>query len=204
MKRSGAALAPVLLILFLTACSPAGTPRAPAPPETSAASAAAPTPTSAGEPVRGDRRPVPADLRRLAHAFIAYALERTDTLPTAESVWIGLDGRRIKAVDGMPDSLTDRRIWRVCPGDVEAYAAFSCPLDLLSPLQNARRNDLRLVLGRDVDVLCARSNIPAPRGRYVVIRPAGPLVSCANNFALVLQTDDRGRLTEALLTVSEP
>lgn len=104
----------------------------------------------------------------------------------------------------MPDPLTDRRIWRVCSGDAEAYAAFSCPLDLLAPLQNARRNDRRLVLRRNAEVLCARPDVPRPRGRYVVVRPAGPSVSCVNDFALVLRVDARGRLTEALMTVSEP
>ena len=202
------ALLIVLLIVLTGGCSPADTPEAPAAAESSTTSE--PTEPTEAEPTAPEpspastRPPVPDDLRRLARAFIAYALEETDTLPVAESILIGLDGQRIKAVDGMPDPLTDRRIWEVCPGAATAYAAFSCPLDVLSPIRSADMNDLRLRLTRDAEVVCARADIPEPHGRFIVIRPVGALVSCVNNFALVLTADRDGRLTQALLTVSEP
>lgn len=63
---------------------------------------------------------------------------------------------------------------------------------------------MRLRLTRDAEVVCARTGIPLPRGRFIVIRPVGPTVSCVNDFALVLTADGTGRLTQALLTVSEP
>lgn len=192
----------ILLAVLLTACTPAA---APEPSSTPSQKPTAPSerPTEEAS-TPADSWALPADLRRLARTVIAYALEETDTLPVAESIWIGLDGQRIKAVDGMPDPLTDRRIWEVCPGTATAYAAFSCPLDVLSPIRAADMNDLRLRLTGDTEVVCARAGIPEPGGRFIVIRPVGALVSCVNNFALVLTADRAGRLTQALLTVSEP
>ena len=184
-------------VLLLGGCS-SGADRVPAPPVASPSSGA---PTSGTEP---RREPIPRDLRQLASAFIDYALGRADTLPTAETVTIGLDGRRLVSVDDMPQALSDREIWKVCPSGAAYFSAFSCPLDILGPLRSARRNRAPLVLTRDAEVLCARPGIPAPRGRFVVVRPTGDLVSCAFDFALVLRADGRGRLTEALMTVSEP
>jgi hypothetical protein len=199
-------LLPLLLLVALAACSPAEAPTSdPGPGPTAAAEPSTGQPDQPAGADRPRRAPLPDGLVRLGRAFIDYALGGPDTgLPTAQTVAIGLDGRPLVHVDEMPWALSDRDLWKVCPAGVEAYAAFSCPLDLLGPIRSARRNRAPLALTRNADVLCARPDIPRPRGRFVVVRPRGPMVSCAFDFALVLHADRQGRLTEALMTVSEP
>ncbi len=54
-------------------------------------------------------------------------------------------------------------------------------------------------------MVCAPSRTgPLPTGRVVVIRPTQEWRTCATDFALVLAADNRGRLQEIDLTLSEP
>lgn len=204
MIQTRVALAVCALALVLGACSPADDPPAASAPSPSPSTTES-TPSQAVGPDRPTREPIPADLRRLARAFIAYALGGPETeLPTAETVAIGLDGRPLTYVDEMPRALSNRGIWKVCPRDAEGYGALSCPVDLLAPITSARRNKIRIVLTRRADLLCALDGVTSPRGRCVVSRPERDWRTCASDFALVLQADRRGQLIAALLTPTHP
>ena len=77
---------------------------------------------------------------------------------------------------------------------------------LLGPLASAVVNHASLVYSAEYgEVVCAPSRTgPLPTGRVVVIRPTQEWRTCATDFALVLAADNRGRLQEIDLTLSEP
>ncbi len=208
----------VALVALLSACStsPAAESTAAPPPQTSSPSVSpAPPPprpkTSAPPPVVPELipdpdAPVDADLERLAREFTAYAVGASDDFPHWESVAMGLGGQVAVYIDDIVATLSQRKIWRICPADWKWYAAGGCPIDLLGPLHAVGASGHELVFsGRYDEVTCAPDRVgPHPEGRIVVLRPPQRWRTCASDFALVLAADADGLLRAVDLTLSEP
>ncbi|MCY7289761.1 MAG: hypothetical protein LH624_16330 [Cryobacterium sp.] len=47
----------------------------------------------------------------------------------------------MKSIDDIGAALSNRNIWKMCPGDWDGYAAASCPVDLLGPIKDAEVNN---------------------------------------------------------------
>ncbi len=156
--------------------------------------------------VQDDKAPVAADLHRLAKMFLRYAMGDARTFPHWESVSMAIGGRAVLWIDDFSAALPNREIWKICPADWDAYGAASCPVNLLSPINNAARNDAPIVYSAEYDdVTCAPARSGSlPPGRLVVLRPSEDSRTCASDFALVLGADSQGRLRSIDLTVSEP
>lgn len=174
-----------------------------------------PTPSESPDPgvgsqrpilVQDDRAPVADDLERLAESFVSYAIGDSNTFPHWESVSMSLGGEQVVSIDDIAAALSTRRIWKICPADWEVYGAASCPVDLLGPIISAGVNDAPLVYsGEYGDVVCAPTRTgPMLSGRLVVLKPVQEWRTCASDFALVLAADERGRLRNIDLTLSEP
>jgi hypothetical protein len=149
---------------------------------------------------------VAPDLVRLAEEFVAYAVGDADSFPHWESVSMAIGGEGVKSIDDIGAALSNRDIWKMCPGDWEGYAAASCPVDLLGPITSAEVNGASLVSEPDYgEVTCAPLRTgPLPDGRLVVVRPVPQHRTCATDFALALVADERGRLRSVDLTLSAP
>lgn len=119
---------------------------------------------------------------------------------------MSIGSERVKSIDHIGDSLSDRAIWQMCPVDWDGYAAAPCPVDLLGPIRAADVNAMPLVYAPDyTDVTCAPPRTgPPPEGRTVVLRPTLWGRTCATDFALALVADDQGRLRAIDLTLSAP
>lgn len=152
------------------------------------------------------RAPVADDLRRLAEAFVGYAVGDADTFPHGVTVGMSLGGQLVKHVDDVVAALSTRRIWRICPADRAAYGAASCPVDLLGPIRGAGLRGSALVYSGELGhVVCATARTgPLPRGRLVVLRPEPQRRTCTTDFALALVADRAGRLRSVDLTIAEP
>ncbi|WP_439936954.1 hypothetical protein ACS3YM_13530 [Nocardia sp. N13] len=149
---------------------------------------------------------VAPDLVRLADEFVAYAVGDASSFPHWESVSMAIGGEGVKSIDDIGAALSNRDIWKMCPGDWEGYAAASCPVDLLGPITSAEVNGAPLVYEPDYgEVTCAPLRTgPLPDGRLVVVRPVAEHRTCATDFALALVADERGRLRSVDLTLSAP
>lgn len=149
---------------------------------------------------------VPPDLQRLADKFVAYALGDSDSFPHWESVSMAIGGEGVKSIDDIGAALSERDIWKMCPGDWDGYAASDCPIDLLGPITTTAANSASLVYAADYsEVTCAPTRTgPLPAGRMVVLRPTPEHRDCARDFALALVADERGRLRSVDLTLSAP
>lgn len=211
-RRAAAPPAAVLVGLALVACatesSPAG---AEATPDSAAPSTARPSEprTTTLDDVRRSEHKAAAvapDLRRLADRFVAYAVGDADSFPHRESVSMAIGGAGVKSIDDIGPALSNRNIWKMCPGDWDGYAAASCPVDLLGRIKDAVANHASLVYARDYsEVMCAPPRTgPVPEGRLVVVRPTPEYRTCATDFALALVADEQGRLRSVDLTLSAP
>lgn len=156
--------------------------------------------------VQDESAPVAPDLERLAQKFVRYAVGDTDTFPHWESVSMAIGGQTVLSIDDIVAALWNRRIWRICPAGWEAYAAASCPVNMLGPITNAAVNGHPIVYSAEYgDVTCAPTRTgPLPRGRLVVLRPSKRWRTCASDFALVLAADEHGQLRNIDLTLAEP
>lgn len=162
------------------------------------------TTTDDGQPGQGTK--VAPDLHRLADRFVAYAVGDSASFPHWESVSMSIGGEGVKSIDDFGAALSNRDIWRMCPGDWDGYAAASCPVDFLGPIRAAEVNGMPLVYAPDYsDVTCAPPRTgPLPEGRTVVVRPTLEGRTCATDFALALVADDHGLLRAIDLTLSAP
>jgi hypothetical protein len=149
---------------------------------------------------------VASDLERLADRFTAYAVGDAASFPHRESVSMAIGGESVKSIDDIGAALSNRDIWRMCPGDWDGYAAASCPVDLLGAIKDAVANGASLVYEPDYGaVTCAPLRTgPPPEGRLVIVRPPPERRTCATDFALSLVADQHGRLRSVDLTLSAP
>lgn len=150
--------------------------------------------------------PVAPDLKRLAEEFVTYAVSDSESFPHDNSVSLAIGGQTVQSIDDIAAALSDRNIWKICPADWDSYAAASCPVDIIGPLQTAVINDAVIVYsGEYADVTCAPTRTgPLPSGRWVVLLPSEEMRTCASDFALALVADEQGRLRSVDLTLSEP
>jgi hypothetical protein len=138
--------------------------------------------------------------------FVGYAVGDQESFPHAASVSMAIGGETVLSMDAVAAALSNREIWRICPGDWTGYGASSCPVDLLGPITGAAVNGSVLLYGGEYeDVRCAPTRTgPLPHGRRIVLRPGPHWRTCASDFALVLAADDKGRLRHLDLTLSGP
>ncbi len=215
MRSRRVALLPtaVLVGLILVACSAESSPGGAEATGDSAAPSTArasepPTITSDDDQQSGQeaKARIAPDLQRLADRFVAYAVGDSASFPHWESVSMAIGGEGVKSIDDIGAALSNRDIWKMCPGDWDGYAAASCPVDLLGPIKDTFANGASLVYAPDFsEVTCAPFRTgPLPEGRLVVVRPTAEHRDCARDFALVLVADEQGRLRSIDLTLSAP
>ena len=214
MRSRRVALLPtaVLVGLTLVACSDESSPgdteattdsTAPSTAQPSEPPTATPDDQQSGQEAKARVAP---DHQRLADGFVAYAVGDSSSFPHWESVSMAIGGEGVKSIDDIGAALSNRDIWRMCPGDWDGYAAASCPIDFLGPIKDTFANDATLVFEPDYsDVTCAPLRTgPLPEGRLVVLRPTPDHRDCARDFALALVADEQGRLRSVDLTLSAP
>lgn len=210
-RRVAVLPAAVLVGLTLAACSAGssqggaeGTRDSTAP--STARPSESPTATPGGQQSEQEDVRVAPDLQRLAEKFVAYAVGDSASFPHWESVSMAIGGEGVKSIDDIGAALSNRDMWKMCPGDWDGYAAASCPVDLLGPIKNTFANDASLVFAPDYsEVTCAPLRTgPLPEGRLVVVRPTLEYRTCATDFALALAADEQGRLRGVDLTLSAP
>lgn len=159
-----------------------------------------------GHSGQGATSRVAPDLRRLSEQFVAYAVGDAASFPHWESVSMSIGGEGVKSIDDIGAALSNRDIWKTCPGGWDGYAAAACPVDLLGPIKDAAVNGTPLVHAPDYrHVTCSPPRTgPLPQGRTVVLRPTSEGRTCATDFALALVADAQGRLRAVDLTLSAP
>ncbi|WP_162799250.1 hypothetical protein [Nocardioides sp. 616] len=163
-------------------------------------------PSRSPQLVPDGQSPIPLDLLRLAKAFLRYAVGASDSFPHWESVSMSLGGQAVVSIDDVAAALSNREMWRICPGDWQTFGAASCPVDLLAPIHQAVANDVPIAYSAQYgEVTCApRRSGPPPTGRMVVLRPTSEWRTCASDFALTLVADDHGLLRSIDLALSNP
>ena len=215
MRSGRAAVLPstVLIGLMLVACttqpSSEGASATSDPAAPSTARPSEPPTTALGEdqePGQEGRARVAPDLQRLADRFVAYAVGDSASFPHWESVSMAIGGESVEAIDDISAALSNRDVWKMCPGDWDGSAAAACPVDLLGPIRDTVANGASLDYAPDYsEVTCAPPRTgPLPEGRLLVLRPTQEHRDCARDFALILVADGQGRLRSVDLTLSAP
>ncbi|GGO73941.1 hypothetical protein GCM10012276_20760 [Nocardioides deserti] len=187
-------LAGLSLLLVLAGCGR----------EDPSAVASAPTPSSSASPSEPppepglDLPPAPAELERVARAFLRFARGRVGP-PVDTPVELYLGGRFVRTLPNAEAS--DRAAWAVCP-EGGSYAGRTCPFSAVDRLAGTPRV---AVSSEEPRHPCAHP-VPLPGagpGRSVTLQPDVSL-TCVDWFAVQLVVNDVGQVTTVNLVHAEP